>query len=95
MRRSTPPRGVLAAPTIAGLVEAATRLALAGKYAAPLALALELAISVGYAVAAELPGGGARMGIELRGLPFGLSAAVLGWTLARPRDSAGPAEERR
>src|SRR5215207_77085 len=81
--------GVLIVPLIVGLVEAGKRLGLGAVYAAPLAVALGLGISVGYALAGSLPGGAALADAVLRGLALGLSAAGLYSGAKRWRDGAG------
>jgi len=84
--------GILIVPTIVGLVEAAKRLGLPVAYAPPLAVGIGLTISVGYAVAADLPGGTEVADATLRGLALGLSSAGLYSTVRQGltgRDVAG------
>ena len=69
--------GILVVPTIVGLVEAAKRLGVPTAYAAPLAVGIGVAISVGYTVAAGLPGGTLLADATLRGMALGLSSAGL------------------
>ncbi len=87
--------GFLMVPVIVGLVEVAKRLGLAPIYAAPLAIALGLLFSVGYTLAAGLPGGETLANAVLRGLALGLSAAGLHSGVLCRRDERGTAEERR
>ena len=87
--------GFLMVPVIVGLVEVAKRLGLAPIYAAPLAIALGLLFSVGYTLAAGLPGGEPVANAVLRGLALGLSAAGLHSSALCRRHERGPAEERR
>ena len=86
--------GLIIVPIISGLVEAARRLGLPLRYAAPFAVAVGLAISLASAAAAELPGGSALVEAVLRGLAHGLSGAGLHWTF-RSRHERDAAEERR
>jgi hypothetical protein len=86
--------GLLIVPIITGLVEAARRLGLPMRYAAPFAVAVGLSISLASAAAAELPGGSALVEAVLRGLAHGLSGVGLHWTF-RPRHGEDAAEERR
>ncbi|MCC6179477.1 MAG: hypothetical protein IT305_29560 [Chloroflexi bacterium] len=88
--------GVLIVPTIVGLVEAAKRLGLGGAYAAPLAVALGLMASVGYALASDVPGGTAVADAVVQGLALGLSAVGLYSGVRRgmgARDQGGPETE--
>ncbi len=87
--------GFVMVPMIVGLVELAKRLGLRATYAAPLAVALGLLFSVGYALAAGLPGGEPLANAVLRGLVLGLSAAGLHSSVLCRQDDRGPAEERR
>ena len=87
--------GVVAVGTIAGLVEAARRLGLGAAYAAPVAVALGLLLSVGHLAAAGIPGAGAWLDAGLRGIALGLSAAGLQAGLRCRRDDHGPVEQQR
>lgn len=69
--------GVLAIPLIIGLVEAVKRVGLDAVWATPLAIALGLAISVGYVAAEQLPGSQAWLDAVMWGLALGLSASGL------------------
>ena len=83
--------GILIVPTIVGLVEAAKRLGLPVAYAAPLAVGIGLTISVGYTVAADVPGGTAVADATLRGLALGLSSAGLYSTVRQGLTGRGDA----
>ena len=87
--------GFVMVPVIVGLVEVARRLGLTPVYAAPLAIALGLLLSVGYTLAVDLPGGEALANAVLRGLALGLSAAGLHSSVLCHRDEHGRAEGRR
>ena len=91
--------GIMIVPLVIGLVEAGKRLGLGTAYAAPVAVGLGLLISVGYSVAAGLPGGSGLADATLRGLALGLSAAglysgVKGWQEDRAAGVSGPARSR-
>jgi hypothetical protein len=73
--------GVVIVPLIVGLVEAAKRLGLSAQYAAPLALALGLAISVGGWLT-TWAGGRDLFNATVVGLALGLSASGL-YSVAR------------
>ena len=87
--------GWVIVPVIVGLVELAKRLGLAAAYTGPLSVALGLLFSIGYTLAAGLPGGETLANAVLRGLALGLSAAGLHSGVLCRRDEHGPAEERR
>lgn len=91
--------GVVIVPMIIGLVEVGKRLGLGAAYAAPLAVGLGLLISVGYGLAAGLPGGSALADVTLQGLALGLAAAglysgVKGWQDERTSSSEQPLASR-
>ncbi len=83
--------GVLIVPTIVGLVEVGKRLGLPTGYAVPVAVGLGLAITLGYALVAGLPGGRELADAGLRGVALGLSAAGL-YSAVKHR-SPGDAQE--
>jgi hypothetical protein len=87
--------GLIIVPIITGLVEAARRLGLPLRYAAPFAVAVGLSISLASAAAAELPGGPGFMEAVLRGLAHGLSGVGLHWTFRPRQDETSRGEERR
>ena len=82
-------------PLIVGPVEVAMRQGMPARWATPLAVALGVAISVGYTLAAGLPGGGGVADAVLRGLVLGLSAAGLNWSFRARFGDGEPAQERR
>lgn len=69
--------GIAIVPLIVGLVEVGKRLGLGSELAAPLAVALGVAISLGYRAATGLPQGAEWFGAVIVGLALGLSAAGL------------------
>ena len=70
-------------PVIVGLVVLALRLGLPPIYETPVAVALGVAISLGYALAAQLPGGTVVADALLRGVAVGLTSAGLIATVRR------------
>jgi hypothetical protein len=62
-------------PVIIGLVVLALRLGLPPLYETPAAIILGVAISIGYAVAAQVPGGTAIADAVVRGTAIGLTSA--------------------
>jgi len=70
-------------PVIVGLAVLALRLGLPPIYETPLAVTLGAAISLGYALAAQLPGGVLVADALLRGVTVGLTSAGLIGTVRR------------
>jgi len=70
-------------PVIVGLVVLALRLGPPPIYETPVAVALGVAISLGYALAAQLPGGTVVADALLRGVAVGLTSAGLIATVRR------------
>ena len=70
-------------PVIVGLVVLALRRGLPPIYETPVAVALGVAISLGYALAAQLPGGTVVADALLRGVAVGLTSAGLIATVRR------------
>ena len=70
-------------PVIVGLVVLALRLGPPPIYETPVAVALGVAISLGYALAAPLPGGTVVADALLRGVAVGLTSAGLIATVRR------------
>ena len=70
-------------PVIIGLVVLALRLGLPPIYETPVAVALGVAISLGYALAGHLPGGTLFADALLRGVAVGLTSAGLIATVRR------------
>ena len=70
-------------PVIVGLVVLALRLGLPPQYEVPVAIALGVTISLGYAVAGQLPGGTFVADALLRGVAVGLTSAGLIATIRR------------
>jgi hypothetical protein len=69
--------GVSIVPVIVGLVVLSARLGMPTVYETPLAVCFGLAISVGYALAAQVPGGTVLADATLRGVGIGLTSAGL------------------
>ena len=72
-------------PIIVGLVVLAIRLGLPTIYEAPTAIVLGVLISVGYTLAAQVPGGSVIADAVLRGVAAGLTTASLVATTRRLR----------
>ena len=70
-------------PVIVGLVVLALRLGLPPLYETPAAVVLGVAISLGYALAGQLPGGTLVADALLRGVAVGLTSAGLIATVRR------------
>ena len=70
-------------PITVGLLVLAIRFGLPPLYEVPLALVLGVTISVGYTLAAQVPGGEALADAVLRGLAVGLSSAGIVATIRR------------
>ncbi len=70
-------------PVIVGLVVLALRLGLPPIYEAPAAIVLGVAISLGYALAGQLPGGTVVADALLRGVAVDLTSAGLIATVRR------------
>ena len=70
-------------PVIVGLVVLALRRGLPPIYETPVAVALGVAISLGYALAAQLPGGTVVADALRRGVAVGLTSAGLIATVRR------------
>ena len=70
-------------PVIVGLVVLALRLGIAPTYETPLAIVLGVAISLGYALAGQIPGGTILADALLRGVAVGLTSAGLMATVRR------------
>ena len=70
-------------PVIVGLVVLALRLGLPPIYETPMAILLGVAISFGYALAGQLPGGTIVADALLRGMAVGLTSAGLIATIRR------------
>jgi hypothetical protein len=70
-------------PVIVGLVVLALRLGLPPIYETPLAVVLGVVISLGYALASQLPGGTLFADALLRGVAVGLTSAGLIATMRR------------
>jgi hypothetical protein len=70
-------------PVIVGLVVLAQRLGLPPIYETPLAVVLGVAISLGYALAGQVPGGTLVADALLRGVVVGLTSAGLIATVRR------------
>jgi hypothetical protein len=71
------------APVIVGLVVLALRLGLPSLYETPAAAALGVAISLGYTLAGQIPGGTVVADALLRGVAIGLTSAGLIATVRR------------
>ena len=70
-------------PVVVGLVVLALRLGLPSLWETPLAVLLGVAISLGYAVAAQVPGGTVVADALVRGAAMGLTSAGLIATVRR------------
>jgi hypothetical protein len=70
-------------PVIVGLVVLALRLGLPPIYETPVAVALGVMISLGYALAGQVPGGTVVADALLRGVAAGLTSAGLIATIRR------------
>ena len=77
-------------PIIVGLMVLAIRLGLPTIYEAPTAIALGVSISVGYILAAQVPGGSVIADAALRGVAAGLTTASLIATIRRLRRDGRP-----
>jgi hypothetical protein len=78
--------GVSIVPIIVGLLVLSVRLGLPPICETPLAIGLGVAISVGYTLAAQVPGGTVVAEAVLRGVAIGLSSAGLVASIRRLAD---------